>query len=65
MCFIKAIDIKPKTQPQPVEINDTTDPRILYRLLTSKQTPPPHVTATAADGTHPTGMHSCSPVFPQ
>ena len=21
--------------------------------------PPPHQTATAADGTHPTGMHSC------
>ena len=25
-----------------------------------KQTPPPQQTATAADGTHPTGMHSCS-----
>ena len=24
-----------------------------------KQTPPPRETATAADGTHPTGMHSC------
>ena len=23
------------------------------------QTPPPQQTATAADGTHPTGMHSC------
>ena len=25
-------------------------------------TPPPRETATAADGTHPTGMHSCSPI---
>ena len=25
-----------------------------------RQTPPPGETATAADGTHPTGMHSCS-----
>ena len=24
-----------------------------------RQTPPPHQTATAADSTHPTGMHSC------
>ena len=24
-----------------------------------RQTPPPLQTATAADGTHPTGMHSC------
>ena len=24
-----------------------------------RQTPPPGETATAADGTHPTGMHSC------
>ena len=24
-----------------------------------RQTPPPRETATAADGTHPTGMHSC------
>ena len=23
------------------------------------QTPPPQQTATAVDGTHPTGMHSC------
>ena len=23
------------------------------------QTPPPQQTANAADGTHPTGMHSC------
>ena len=25
----------------------------------TRQTPPPPKTATAADGTHPTGMHSC------
>ena len=25
-----------------------------------RQTPPPPATATAVDGTHPTGMHSCS-----
>ena len=24
-----------------------------------RQIPPPQQTATAADGTHPTGMHSC------
>ena len=27
---------------------------------TEADTPPPQQTATAADGTHPTGMHSCS-----
>ena len=26
---------------------------------------PPGQTATAADGTHPTGMHSCWSLFPQ
>ena len=25
--------------------------------------PPPQQTATAADGTHPTGMHSCTKLF--
>ena len=27
---------------------------------TPGQTPPPPQTVTAADGTHPTGMHSCT-----
>ena len=27
---------------------------------TPRQTPPPQQTASEADGTHPTGMHSCS-----
>ena len=27
-------------------------------------TPPPNETATAADGTHPTGMHSCPYMIP-
>ena len=30
---------------------------VLQRAL--RQTPPPQQTATAADGTYPTGMHSC------
>ena len=29
------------------------------KLALRQTTPPPQQTATAADGTHPTGMHSC------
>ena len=32
-------------------------------LSTPSQTPPPPEKATAADGTHPTGMHSCFFLF--
>ena len=39
-------------------------PTLLGRHLPGRhhppgQTPPPHEMATAADGRHPTGMHSC------
>ena len=30
-----------------------------YHTPPGVDTPPPRETATAADGTHPTGMHSC------
>ena len=36
----------------------------VYTLLWA-ETPRPRHTATAADGTHPTGMHSCLPIFLQ
>ena len=32
---------------------------LLGRLVSQHALPPPRETATAADGTHPTGMHSC------
>ena len=39
-------------------------PRVCVSQHALRQTPPQQ-TATAADGTHPTGMHSCSFLYEQ
>ena len=40
-------------------LEQTPHPQSRQTPSTREQTPPPRDTVTAADGTHPTGMHSC------
>ena len=58
------------TPPSPGQTPPWADPPLKQIIPPRKQTPPgrqtsPQQTATAADGTHPTLMHSCYRLFPK
>ena len=74
VCLSACWDTTPyqeQTPPQSRHPQEQTPPRSRHPPGTDtprsrhppEQTPPPRDTVTAADGTHPTGMHSCFKLF--
>ena len=53
----------PLRQTPPRQTSPSRQTPLPIRQTPRRQTPPPHETATAVDGTHPTGMHSCKLVL--